>query len=93
MRIKKTRIKVKGFTSYVSIKGKLFWGFSTVLILLIIISGIGIINMHGMDKNFKSIDEKEFPKVVVLNDISRDVQGSQILLSKMILETDLKGKG
>jgi len=92
MRIKKIRIKVKGFTSDVSIKGKLFWGFSTVLILLIFISGIGIINMHGMDKNFKNIDEKEFPKVVVLNDISRDVQGSQILLSKMTLETDLKEK-
>ena len=92
MRIKKIRIKVKGFTSDVSIKGKLFLGFSTVLILLIFISGIGIINMHGMDKNFKNIDEKEFPKVVVLNDISRDVQGSQILLSKMILETDLKEK-
>ena len=92
MRIKKIRIKVKGFTSDVSIKGKLFLGFSTVLILLIFISGIGIINMHGMDKNFKNIDEKEFPKVVVLNDISRDVQGSQILLSKMTLETDLKEK-
>jgi methyl-accepting chemotaxis protein len=92
MRIKKTRIKVRGFTSDVSIKGKLFWGFSTVLILLIIISGIGIINMHGMDKNFKGIDEKEFQKVVVLNVISRYVQGSQILLSKMILETDLREK-
>jgi methyl-accepting chemotaxis protein len=92
MRIKETRMKVKGVISGISIKGKLFLGFSTVLILLIFISGIGIINMNGMDKNFKSIDVKEFPKVVVLNDISRDVQGSQILLSKMVLETDSKEK-
>lgn len=34
--------------------------------------------MHGMNINFKSIDVKEFPKVIVLNDISRDVQGSQM---------------
>ena len=92
MRIKKNKMKVKEFTSSISIKGRLFLGFSTVLILLIFISGIGIINMHGMDINFRSIEGKEFPKMVILNDISRDVQGSQALLSKMILETDSKEK-
>lgn len=78
MRIKESRMKEKEVILGISIKGKLFWGFSTVLILLIFISGIGIINMHGMNINFKSIDVKEFPKVIVLNDISRDVQGSQM---------------
>lgn len=88
MRIK----RAWGVKSSITIKGKLFLGFSTVLVLLIIISGIGVINMLGMDKNFKSIDVNEFPKVVALNDISRDVQGAQILLYKMILETDSKEK-
>lgn len=92
MRIKRARMKVINTILGISIKGKLFLGFSAVLILLIIISGIGIIIMQRMDKNFKSIDIKEFPKVVVLNDISRDVQGSQTLLSKMILESDTKEK-
>jgi methyl-accepting chemotaxis protein len=88
-------MRIKGtwrVISNITIKGKLFLGFSTVLVLLIIISGIGLINMLGMNKNFKSIDVNEFPKVVALNDISRDVQGSQILLYKMILETDSKEK-
>ncbi|MBC2582521.1 methyl-accepting chemotaxis protein [Clostridium sp. DJ247] len=72
----------------ISIRGKLFIGFSLIILLLILISSIAILKMIGMGKNTVEINKNQIPKVILLNELSREVYNAESLSTKMLLEQD-----
>ena len=74
--------------SNVKIGTRLIISFSVMLILMVMISGLSMLNFNNINKKFHSITEVKYPQTLILNDIQGQINDVARALRNAIILTD-----
>jgi len=70
----------------ITIGRKITYGFSSILVLILVVAGIGTVEMTMMGRQIQSVDANSLPSVQTLSKINQDVLNVQRLSLEMVLE-------